>query len=161
MGILNSASGKSIARGYDYFQRKKALVIKKDPDGVIYASVLGSGDAVYEVTVDPAHPRKSSCTCPHAAGKRIICKHMVAAFFTAFPEEAERYNEEREAYWREQERLQEEREAQMVRYIRKMKKSELQEALLQVLYEGPEWQYDRFIDENISWEDEEDEYEYE
>ena len=31
----------------------------------------------------------------------------------------------------------------------KMKKSELQEALLRLLYEGPEWQYDRFIRDNI------------
>ena len=29
-----------------------------------------------------------------------------------------------------------------------MKKSELQEALLQLLFDGPEWQYDRFVREN-------------
>ena len=34
-------------------------------------------------------------------------------------------------------------------YIKKLSKSELQEALLQVLYDGPEWQFDKFINEYI------------
>lgn len=42
----------------------------------------------------------------------------------------------------------EEIEDKLCHYIRRMKKSELQEALLQVLFDGPEWQYDRFITDN-------------
>ena len=38
---------------------------------------------------------------------------MVAAFFTAFPEEAEKYKEELEAYWEEQERQQRARETRL------------------------------------------------
>lgn len=33
-------------------------------------------------------------------------------------------------------------------YVWHMKKSELQEVLLQLLFEGPEWQYDRFLRDN-------------
>ena len=36
-------------------------------------------------------------------------------------------------------------------YIKSLSKSELQEALLQILYDGPEWQFDRFINEYIEW----------
>ena len=38
---------------------------------------------------------------------------------------------------------------QLIQYGSKLKKSELQEALLQLLFDGPEWQHDRFIEENI------------
>ena len=31
------------------------------------------------------------------------------------------------------------------KYINKLSKSELQEALIQVLYDGPEWQFERFV----------------
>ena len=54
----------------------------------------------YYVIIDFLHPRKSSCTCPHATGRRIVCKHMVALYCTAFPEDAYRYEkneQEREA----------------------------------------------------------------
>lgn len=37
------------------------------------------------------------------------------------------------------------------KYINKLSKSELQEALIQVLYDGPEWQFKRFINEYIKW----------
>lgn len=35
-----------------------------------------------------------------------------------------------------------------------MKKSKLQEALLTLLMEGPEWQYDRFVDMYLGLDDE-------
>ena len=38
---------------------------------------------------------------------------------------------------------------QLIQYVSKLKKSDLQDALLQLLFDGPEWQYDRFIEENI------------
>ena len=48
--------------------------------------VKGSGSAVYDVTIDVAHPRKSVCNCPFAEGRRVICKHMVALDLEIFPE---------------------------------------------------------------------------
>lgn len=94
------------------------------------------------------HPRKSKCNCPHADGKRIICKHIVATYFTALPLEADRVYAEAMAYQEEVEKRQEEMVDKVCRYIQRMKKSELQEALLQLLFDGPEWQYDRFIRDN-------------
>lgn len=74
---------------------------------------------------------------------------MVAVYFTAFPAEAKKYITELENYWEEEEQRQQDMEDRLVRYVGKMKKSELQEALLQLLFDGPEWQYDRFIEENL------------
>lgn len=149
MSILTVASGQSVYRGYEYSQSKKVLHMKQCGEGIIQAAVSGSGNCTYDVIVDEAHPRKSQCTCPHAAGKRIVCKHMVAVYFTANPLEATKYIEDLEAYWEEEEQRQEEQEDRLIKYVRGMKKSELQEVLLQLLFDGPDWQYDRFIEENL------------
>ena len=37
----------------------------------------------------------------------------------------------------------------MIAFVRKMKKIEAQEALLQLLLDGPDWQYDRFVAEYL------------
>lgn len=146
MSILSLASGQSAYRGYDYFQNKKVLHVEPWGDTSYHGTVAGSNGASYDVTIDLAHPRKSQCTCPHAAGRRIICKHMVALYFTVFPEEAAQYIAELEAYWDEQGQAQEEFEEQLTRRVHRMKKSELQEALLDLLFTGPEWQIERFLD---------------
>ena len=149
MGILTVASGQSVYRGYEYAQAKKVLYVEQGDAGILRAAVSGSAENVYDVTVDIAHPKKSQCNCPHAAGNRVVCKHMVAVYFTEFPLEAEKYIAELEAYWEDEEQRDQEMEERLVRYVHRMKKHELQQALLQLLFDGPEWQYDRFIEENI------------
>ena len=72
MSILSLASGQSAYRGYDYFQNKKVLHVEPWGDTSYHGTVAGSNGASYDVTIDLAHPRKSQCTCPHAAGRRII-----------------------------------------------------------------------------------------
>ena len=37
---------------------------------------------------------------------------------------------------------------QLCDYVAHMKKAELEQALLQLLFDGPEWQYDRFLRDN-------------
>ncbi len=145
MSIISVASGQSAYRGYEYAQARKVLRMEQTGEGVIRATVSGSYDNTYEVVIDVEHPRKSQCNCPHAAGRRIVCKHMVAVYFTAFPAEAKKYIQELEDYWEDEEQRQEEQEERLLMYVHKMKKVELQEALLQVLYEGPDWQYERFL----------------
>ena len=86
---------------------------------------------------------------PHAAGKRIVCKHQVALFFTAFPDEAEQYYREVIEAEEEAERERERQETAVIERVRKMKKSELQDALLELLFDGPEWQYERFAHEHL------------
>lgn len=149
MSVISLASGQSAYRGYAYFEAKKVIHLESADDGILVGRVSGSGGKCYDVTVDTVHPRKSHCNCPHADGKRIVCKHMVAVYFTAFPKEAQKYITDLENSWEEEEAQQQETEEKLIQYVSKLKKSELQEALLQLLFDGPEWQYDRFIEENI------------
>ena len=149
MGILSVASGQSVYRGYEYFQAKKVLSTEEVEAGIFKASVSGSDDNTYDVIVNIAHPRKSQCTCPHAAGRRIVCKHMVATYFAVFPLEADQYIEDLETYWEEEEQRQSDLVDAVVKYVSRMKKSELQQELLRILFDGPEWQLERFVDENM------------
>ena len=48
--------------------------------------VRGSNDAVYDVTIDTVHSKKSVCNCPFVEGRRVIRKHMVALNLGIFPE---------------------------------------------------------------------------
>ena len=148
MGLLECASGASIWRGYDYFKEKKIKTLEEIGDNIYSATVTGSSNQLYSVELHVDHPRKSKCNCPHANGKRIICKHIVAAYFTAFPEEAENFYAEAMAYQEEEEKRQEELSDKVCHYVWHMKKDELRQALLQLLFDGPEWQYERFIRES-------------
>ena len=146
MGLLECASGASIWRGYDYYEEKKVLSIDEIDPGIFSATVSGSSDNTYSVELHMKHPRKSKCNCPHADGKRIICKHIVATYFTILPGEAKRFYEEAMAY--QEERRNEELTDKVCHYVRHMKKAELQEALLQALFDRPDWQFDRFVRDN-------------
>lgn len=90
MGILSRSSQNSISRGYDYFKEKKVISYQKINDEEYVGKVQGNG-AIYEVKINDKHTNKCSCNCPFADGKRKICKHMVALFFTINPEEARNY----------------------------------------------------------------------
>lgn len=148
MGILECASGASIWRGYDYYHAKKVVNLEEIEANVFTAKVLGNSSEPYSVELHVDHPRKSKCNCAHADGKRIICKHIVAAYFTVLPEEADRFYAEAMAYQKEEEKRQEALADQVCHYVRNMKKSELQEALLQLLFDGSEWQFNRFVRDN-------------
>lgn len=148
MGVLECASGASVWRGYDYYKEDKVVSLEKIGTNGFSAKVLGNSSEPYSVELHIDHPRKSKCNCPHANGKRIICKHIVAAYFTVLPEEADRFYAEALAYQEEEEQRQEALEDKVCHYVRRMKKSELQEALLQLLFDGSQWQYDRFVREN-------------
>lgn len=148
MGLLELASGASLWRGYDYFEGKKVLSFRQTGEGCYEGEVAGSRKTPYSVSIRLAHPRTSKCNCPHADGKRIICKHMVALYFTVFPADAKRFYEEAMKAEEEEEARQEDLENKLMAYVSKMKKSELQNELLRLLYEGPEWQFDRFLEEH-------------
>lgn len=149
MALIDLASGASMWRGYEYYQNKKVKAFKKVNDHTFEADVLGSGERKYRVIIDVEHPRSSKCDCPHAEGRRIVCKHMVALYFAAFPQAAQDYYNEVMQAEEAEEARQEELEALLIAHVSKMKKPDLQEALLQLLLHGPEWQYDNFLQENI------------
>ena len=150
MSLLSASSEQSRWRGYEYFKAKKVSGLEKTGEDRYHAFVAGTGKEPYEVTIDLKHVRQSSCTCPHAAGRRIICKHMIAAFFTAFPQEAQDYYENILKAEEEWEEYQKELNDNLERYVHSLKKRELQELLLELLYSGPEWQLDRFIRDYIA-----------
>lgn len=58
---------------------------------------------------------------------------------------------ELDAYYEEEEEREAELDDMLQKYIKKLSKSELQEALLQLLYDGPDWQFDRFVNDYIEW----------
>lgn len=148
MGVLESASGKSIWRGYEYYAAGRVHHIQRQEDGRYSATVQGTALEPYAVMLDLSHPRKSSCSCPHASGRQIVCKHMTAVYFTAFPDEAQRLLEEAQAEEEEQQAYEDACYERVCRYIGRMKKTELQQTLLELLSDGPEWQYDRFVAQN-------------
>ena len=148
MGLLDCASSASVWRGYDYFKEKRIKNLTETDKSVFTAVVFGTASEPYVVEIDVAHPRKSTCNCPHAYGKRIICKHMVATYFAAYPAEAVRFYREYLKTQEEAERYEEELYDRVREYVGHMKKSELQQALLELLFDGPEWQYDRFVREH-------------
>lgn len=149
MGILDIASGKSVWRGYDYYETERVLSYKLVDDKLIEGVVLGSLGENYKVVVDIAHAKRSVCDCPHAEGTRRICKHKVAVYFTAFPDEARRFLEDVRAYEEAEEERTEWLEDAVIDYIHNLKKRELEELVLELLFNGPDWQFERFVEENI------------
>lgn len=149
MSLIDLASGASAWRGYNYYKEGNVLRCLCAEESRYEGEVSGSSGEIYRVRLDLDHPRSSECTCPHAAGKRIVCKHQVALYFTAFPEEAEKYYREVIEAEEEAEREREQQEIAVIERVRKMKKSELQDALLELLFDGPEWQYERFAHEHL------------
>ncbi len=94
--------------------------------------------------IDAEHPRNSTCNCPYADGKKIVCKHKIALFFTVFPKEADRYIAEIEKYEREEEEREQERYDQIVKYVNSLSKEELGIALINALVEAEERDLNRY-----------------
>lgn len=147
MGIISLASGNSCWRGLDYFKDKKVIKLRKI-NNKEYTSIV-NGTKNYDVYLNIEYPRKSTCDCPLAKGRRIICKHIVATYFSAFPEEAINFEEEQGRLQEEYEREQEEEYDKAIKYLNKMSKQELIEELIQVFDYGPEWIYNDFIKRNL------------
>lgn len=149
MGILDIASGNSIWRGYDYYKENRVLSYKMVNEKLIEGVVLGSSGEQYSVVVDIPHPKRSTCDCPHAEGTRRICKHKMAVYFSAFPDAAQKLLDDLEAYEEEREQRAERTREEVIKFVRKLKKDELQELVLDLLLSGPDWQYEHFVRDNL------------
>ena len=135
MGLIEMASGNSVWCGMDYYERKMVCSWKKSGEERYDGVVSGSEGNKYSVHIDKMHPRKSSCNCPFAEGRRIICKHMIALLFTAEPKAAKdflRQVEEWEQEEKERERL---HYKELSEYVNSLSKKELQERLYDALVE--------------------------
>jgi len=150
MGVISVSSSVSAWRGYECYKSKKVKSYKQISDYEYTGQVNGSND-IYNVFLDTNHVRKSTCDCPHANGKKIICKHIVALYFEIFPKEAVNYLELVEENEREAEEYERELERKLHKYMNSLTKDELREALLEVLYDSPEWIYERFIRDRIGY----------
>ncbi len=146
MGIISSASGSSCWRGLDYYKTKKVKDVKKISD-IEYTSIV-SGNKVYNVYLNLKNPRKSTCNCPLADGKRIICKHIVATYFSVVPGSAKEFESEQNRLQEEYEEYQENEYKNAIKFINKMSKKELIEELIHIFDYAPEWIYDDFIKRN-------------
>lgn len=138
MSIMSSASGASLWRGYEYYKSEKVKAISKTTEDEYEGLVSGSRKKPYNVKINVAHIRQSKCNCPHADGKRIICKHMVALYFTAFPKEADNYIKEVEAYEHAEEKRQKEHYAEVKKYVYSLSKEELRQELINNIIESEE-----------------------
>ena len=151
MGLLDLASGASLWRGYEYYNDGYVLS-KNKISNYEYSGILrGSNNKHYEVFINVEHPRKSHCNCPHADGRRIVCKHQVALYFAIFPEAAEQYYKKVVEYEQEEEQRQEELEEKIITYINSLSKEELRQALYEVLYDGADWVLEKFVREHIDY----------
>jgi len=147
MGIISLASGNSCWRGLEYYKNKKVIKLNKINEGEYESIVKGTNN--YNVYLDMEHPRKSTCDCPLANGKRIICKHIVATYFTVFPKEANNFEEEQNKLQEEYEKEQEEEYDKAIECLNKMSKQELIQELIQIFDYGPEWIFDDFVKRNL------------
>ena len=153
MGLIDIASGSSAWRGLDYYNENRVTDYKKLNDYQYEGIVKGSKKSLYNVFMDIEHPRKSKCNCPHAKDRRVICKYIVAMYFTVFPKEADKFLKDAEEAEKEYAEYQEELYNKTIKYINSMSKAELKEALIETLNIAPEWVYDRFTRDKVLMEE--------
>ncbi len=135
MGLLDVASGKSVWRGYDYYENNNVVSWEQSGTDIYDGVVLGSEGNRYTVHVDKVHPKRSTCNCPFADGRRVVCKHMIAVYFTAEPDAAEAFIRQVQEWEEEEELLQEQCEEDLRDYVYSLSKDELREELLDALME--------------------------
>lgn len=146
MSVLTCASYKSAWRGYDYYKDGNVISVTSDNGvGVYKAKVEGSEPTPYDVSLNINHPRKTTCNCPFASGKRIICKHAVAAYFTLFPDEAEEYYNNVILAAEEAEKEAERVEKKFENYIKNLGREELIETVFDLWDVIPDWAQEEFL----------------
>ena len=135
MGLIEMASGSSVWRGMDYYERKMVCSWKKSGEEAYDGVISGSEGNKYSVHIDKVHPRKSSCNCPFAEGRRVICKHMIALLFTAEPKTAEDFLRQVEKWEQEEKERERLHYKELREYVNSLSKKELQERLYEALVE--------------------------
>ena len=135
MGLIEMSSGNSVWRGMDYYKNKKVIAWEKSGTDTYDGKVSGSGNNKYLVHIDKAHPRKSTCNCPFAEGRRVVCKHMIALYFTAEPQAAKDFLKKVEQWEAEEAEREKQHYDDLKKYVKGLSKTELQEQLLNALVE--------------------------
>lgn len=133
MGLIEIASNNSVWRGMDYYNNNKVVSWKTLKNGVYEGMVSGSEGNTYTVHIDTEHPRKSFCNCPFADGRRVVCKHMIALYFTAEPKVAKDFLKKVEKWEAEEEERERQHYEDLRKYVNSLSKTELQERLLDAM----------------------------
>lgn len=135
MGLIEVASAKSVWRGMEYYENKKVRSWKKSGSETYDGVVAGNDENNYIVHIDKAHPKKSTCNCPFAKGRRVVCKHMIALLFTAEPKAAEDFLQQVEEWEKEEEEREQLHYKELRKYVNSLSKAELQARLYDALVE--------------------------
>ena len=138
MAFYNAASNASLWRGIDYYRRGNVLGFSCADDGIVVGAVKGSGGSAYDVTINREHPRKSTCSCPFAKGRRVICKHMVALYFASTPGSYEAFEQDMRKlevqYELEEKRWREETRKRIETEVAALSAKEARVKLAEILY---------------------------
>ncbi|MCI9627698.1 MAG: SWIM zinc finger family protein [Eggerthellaceae bacterium] len=139
MAFYSSASNNSTWRGADYYEKGKVKSSYKVGISCFEGEVEGSDDQIYSVYIDIDHPRKSTCSCPFAEGRRVVCKHMVALYFASISGSLEAFREDITAlearYELEEKCWREEMLASIKRQVKSMSAKEAKDKLIDILYQ--------------------------
>ena len=135
MGLIEVASGNSVWRGMDYYEGKKVISWEKTGYEAYDGLVSGSGSSTYKVHIDKAHQRRSTCNCAFAEGRRVVCTHMIALYFTAEPRAAKDFLKQVEEWEAEEAEREKQHYEDLKKYIKSLSKAQLQERLLEALVE--------------------------
>lgn len=139
MSLLDLASGDSVWRGLDYYKDKRVKDWQQTGKDTYSGSVQGT--KLYHIHLDLSHPRRSTCDCPFAAGRRVICKHMVALYFTVIPGAEESFMKQ-VAAWEKEEKVREiQHQKDLEKYVKSLSKAELQKRYLQLLIDQENRKY--------------------
>ena len=146
-----------------YFIGDRVIESKEIEPNIVKAKVLGSGMKLYDVMVDFNHPLKCTCNCPHAEGKKIICKHKVAVYFKYHQKEAFDFYDEYVKYEKIDYEYRDEICDNIYTKISEMSKEELVQNCYELLIATPSWTFYDFLEKNgIEYEiyddDEDEEY---
>lgn len=133
--MIELASGTSIWRGMDYYESEKVTDWTEISPTIYEGHVQGSASEPYTVRIETDHPRRSVCNCAFASGRRVICKHMIALYFTAVPQAVQDFEDMVKQWEKEQEEQQQKHLAELRAYVRSLSKKELQERLYNALLE--------------------------
>ena len=135
MGLIETASANSVWRGLDYYEAKKVISWEKTGTFAYDGVVSGSEGNKYIVHIETNHPRRSTCNCPFAEGRRVVCKHMIAMYFTAVPNAADDFLRQVEEWEAEEQEREKQHYEDLRKYVNQLSKAELRERLYHALVE--------------------------
>ena len=154
MKFIQIGSYWSQQNGYLYYENGNVLEINKINDKEYTGLVKGSGENVYSVHLITDHPRKSTCDCPRANGKRVVCKHLIAAYFAVNPElveeikQAEEERLKREEEWHQEYSIRHKKRVKEARkYANSLTVREMREIIFQNKLEELEEYEEQFYEE--------------